>query len=81
MNLLQAIATLAGLSAPSLEALLRGAGEAVPDLKPTADEWLAKLEAELTPDALADVVLALPAELQNILKLKLQPTEHPGDFA
>ena len=80
MTILQALVKWAGASS-SLENLLRSAGDLSPDLKPVADEWLAKLAQDVTPEGLASVALALPGELQNILRGKLEPHDHPSDFA
>lgn len=81
MNILDAIASWAGLSAPSLRNLLQSASAISPDLKPTADEWLARLDQAVTDENLGALVAALPGELRNILRGALQPEDHPSDFA
>ena len=68
-----------GLNAPNLEDVLTKAGSASPDLKPAADLLLEKLRADATPEGIAAVVAALPAELKNIALLKLQPEDHASD--
>lgn len=78
MTLLEALVKLAGASS-SLENLLRSAGDLSPDLKPVADEWLAKLGTALTPEGLAGVAMALPAEARDILRGLLKPEDHPSD--
>ena len=80
MTILEALVKWAGASS-SLENLLRSAGDLSPDLKPTADEWLAKLGQAVTPEGLASVALALPGEFRDILRGKLAPEDHPSDFA
>lgn len=79
MNVLEALVHWAGFGEPPLDELLRKIGEVSPDLKPAADAWLAALQTDVTPDGLAAVALALPGEGLNILKLKLEPEDHPGD--
>jgi len=79
MRILDALMQWAGLSEPSLEDVLIKAGEASPDLKPSADLLLEKLRADITPEGIADVALALPGEGLNILKLKLEPEDHASD--
>jgi hypothetical protein len=77
MTLLEAFIKLSGAKA-SLEPILRAAPE---DLRPAAQEWLARLQNEVTPEGLAGVVKALPAEAQDIFRGHLAPEDHPGDFA
>lgn len=80
MTIFQALTTWAGASS-SLQNLLVSVGDLAPDLKPAADEWLAKLQAEVTPEGLAGVAKALPVEAQDILRGKLAPEDHPSDAA
>lgn len=51
----------------------------VPQLAPACDRALAALDTDLSPQAVLDLLAALPPEVANILKLKLDPHKHAGD--
>lgn len=79
MTILELIAQWTGLAGPALVALLTAAGEASPDLKPTADDWIAKLNVAISPLNLAALVGVLPAELMDMLRRHFNPKDHPSD--
>lgn len=81
MTILEALMAWAGRGTPPLDGLLVSVGNLSPDLKPTADAWLAKLGRAVTPEGLAEVALALPGEARDILRGKLAPEDRPSDFA
>ena len=78
MTILELISRWAGASG-DLVALLTAAGNAAPDLKPKADEWIDKLGAAVSPENLANLAAALPAEAADILRGHLNPKDHPSD--
>lgn len=78
MTWLEALVRITGLAGPSITAVLNVAATD-PNTADAAATLRAKLEESLTPDGLADVALALPGEVLNIFKLKLEPADHPGD--
>ena len=80
MTILDLLMKWAGAST-SLDALLRQVGNISPELKPTADEWLDKLNQAVTPDNLASLASVLPEEIRDILRGKLSPQDRPSDFA
>jgi hypothetical protein len=80
MNLLAWLTKLAGFgSGNSLVDLLTQAGNKVPDLKPQADDWIAKLRGAVDPANLLNVSQAIPGEIANILKLNIESKDHPSD--
>lgn len=79
MTIFEALNHLAGGGLGGLLTLLENVGKAAPDLKPEADDSLAKLNTALTPEGLSAVAAALPKELGEVLHGKLNPREHPSD--
>jgi len=71
----------AGLAVNPLRAVLGKVGDALPDLKDEADAILAKLDAPVALENLAALAVAVPAELAEIVKGKVDPREHPSDAA
>lgn len=78
MTLLQLI-TQAATGGGALRDFLVAAGNASPDLKPKADEWIAALDAAVSQENLVSLASALPAEIANISQGKLDPRSHPSD--
>jgi len=81
MTLLDLLLKAAGLPADTLTALITAGGNAAPDLKPLADEWIARLGEAVSSDNLALLAAALPAELADIVHGNLSPRRHPSDAA
>lgn len=80
MNLLDWLVKLAGAKDGSgLIVLLEKGGDVAPDLKPVADEWIAKLNAAASIENLAAVAPALVAELSNIAQGKIEPRDSPSN--
>lgn len=78
MTLLQILEKLtAGL--PSLIATLTAAGERAPDLKPKLDEWIAALQSAASQENLVLLASALPGEIANIARGRIDPHEHASD--
>jgi hypothetical protein len=71
--------TLAATGGGALREFLVSAGNASPEIKPKADEWIAKLDAAIAPENLAALGTAVIGELGNISQGKLDPREHPSD--
>lgn len=69
-----------GRPTDGLVRLIEAGANADPSLRPLADEWLATLASALSEDNITALLGALPTELENIKKLKLDPREHPSDF-
>jgi hypothetical protein len=64
-----------------LVAFLTRAGAAAPDLKPKADEWIARLQEAVSLKNLTTLASVLPGEIANIAQGKLEPRSHPSDSA
>lgn len=80
MTILQLLAKLVG-PADELVKFLRRAGDAVPDLAPTAEEWITKLQAAASQSNLVELAQALPKEIADIGRGEINPRSHPSDSA
>ena len=81
MSFLEVFAQWAGVAAPVLERIIRSGAANVPDSQADADTVLAKLNQAVTPEGLAAVVGALPAEVANVFRGLIEPEDHPSDLA
>ena len=64
---------------PNLIEFLKKAGDASPDLKPTADKWIGVLQNAALPANLLLVATLIPAELLNIGSGKIDPRDSPSN--
>ena len=67
-------------STDDLVRLVDAGGDASPALRVIADEWLARLHGAVGEKNINRLLLALPVELDNIKRLKLDPRDHPSDL-
>ena len=65
-----------GLPMPNLIAFLRAAGDASPDLKPTADQWIEKLEGARIDATLAAII---KGEVSDIIQGRISPRDNPSN--
>lgn len=80
MDILKALGILTGGSVVPLVDLLRQAGARAPDLKPTTDQWIGKLEGAASPANLVKLAPVVKAEIAKAIKEgRLDPRDHPGD--
>lgn len=75
------ILTKLALPAVDLIAFLQRAGNQLPDLKPSADAIIERINSAVSAEALADLGSKIPGELLNIASGKLDPRNHPSDAA
>lgn len=78
MTILQVLEKLSS-GAGSLVNFLRDVSASSPDLKPTADAWIASLEGAASQESLVALAAALPAEIAQISQGHFDPHEHPSD--
>ena len=81
MTLLQLLSSAAGVPASLIREALAIAANAAPDLADALNGLIAKLDEAITPETLASLAAALPAELKSILAGHLDPRNHPSDAA
>lgn len=79
MTLLELLSQVTGISAEKLATMLEQVGDKVPDSKPVADAWLAKLQEAITPQTLLAMFTALPAELSEAARGHFASKDHPSD--
>jgi hypothetical protein len=82
MTLLEIITKLLGTAAGQMGHVKEILGSIVakyPDTAGSLNPIIAELDAPVSPEALATLVAALPQEVLNIAKFKLDPKLHPGD--
>lgn len=75
------ILTKAGLAAEHVIALLEQAAISAPDLAPSINDLILKLQTVVDPANLAALAASLPAEVLEIAKGHLNPKSHPSDLA
>ena len=80
MTLLEALEKLIG-PATGLVAVLDRAGREIPELKPQADEWIAKLNLAISQGNLIGLAAVLPQEIANLAHGHVDPRKHPSDAA
>jgi hypothetical protein len=71
----------AGMAAGELVDLLEMLAERYPDLADAIREKIVQLETAVLPENLAALGAAIPGELLNIVKGKIEPKDHPADLA
>jgi len=64
-----------------LEDKLKAVAEAAPDAAPLINELLGKLAGAVPVENLVALAAALPGEIADIAKGKLDPRDHPSDAA
>ena len=84
MTLLEAILKLLGLANDNrtvgrLKEILAGIVGRLPDTAGELNPIIAALDAAVTPEGIDGLVKALPPEILNILRLKIDPRPHAGD--
>ena len=82
MTLLEIITKLLGTAAGQMghvKEILTAVVTKYPDTASSLNPIIAELDAPVSPEALATLVSALPAEVLNIARFKLDPKIHPGD--
>lgn len=80
MTLLELVAKAAGLAGPELLALLRKIAADLPDLAPTAEKWIAALEAGISQANLVAVGKDVVTELGQIAQGHTDGRHHPSDM-
>lgn len=80
MTILELLSKMVGPAGGLLKFLER-AGQTAPDLKPVADEWIAKLSAAIAQENIINLAKVLPEEIANIASGKIEPRDHPSDSA
>jgi len=82
MTLLEIIQKLLGTAAGQMghvKDILAAVVAKYPDTAGSLNPIIAELDAPVSPEALATLVSALPQEVLNIARFKLDPRSHPGD--
>jgi len=82
MTLLEIIQKLLGTAAGQMghvKDILTAIVTKYPDTAGSLNPIIAELDAPVSPEALATLVAALPQEVLNIARFKLDPRSHPGD--
>ena len=82
MTLLEIIQKLLGQAAGNMaqvKTILAAIVAKYPDTATSLNPIIAELDAPVSPEALASLAAAIPGELLNIARLKLDPKVHPGD--
>jgi len=82
MTLLEIIQKLLGTAAGQMahvKEILTAIVAKYPDTAGSLNPIIAELDAPVSPESLATLVSALPQEVLNIAKFKLDPKFHAGD--
>lgn len=74
------ILTKAGVATAGIIALLEKAAQQAPDLAPSLHTLIAQLQAAVDQANLVQLASALPAEIANIAKGKLDPRDSPSNL-
>ena len=69
---------IASVAPTALVKALEWIKENAPDFAAVIDDLLLKIREGLAPEHIADAIVALPGELQNIILGRLDPRKHPG---
>ena len=81
MTLLEALSKWAGLSGPALIRALEAAMAALPDLAPTIQGWISKLNEGLSAQNVMALSATLLNEGTNIGRGKFSGTQRPQDLS
>jgi len=75
VKILDVFSAILGKGAAPAREVLEYVAEGDTELSPKAREALTQLDQEASPEGIADAVAALPAEITNIVRLKLDPVD------
>jgi len=81
MTLLEALSKWAGLSGPALIRALESAATALPDLAPTIQGWIGKLNEGLSAENIMAISATLLAEGGNLGQGKFEGKQHSQDLS